>query len=637
MEYRTLPGTDMQLPRLVLGTMTFGAQVDREAAGTMVDSCRDAGITMFDTANSYNAGASERILGEIVAPFRADVLIASKVFNPTGDGSNYRGLRRPAIEEALEATLRRLGTDYLDLYYLHAPDRDTPIEETLGAMADAVTAGKVRQVGVSNYAAWQIAEIWCLSERHGWPTVSASQPVYNLLARRVEDEYAAGSARYGLHNVVYNPLAGGLLSGKYTDPRRPQEGGRFASDLGPMYRERYWNDQQFAAVDALREIAGDAGLTLLELAFRWLLAARSSAASCSVSRARTSCPRTSRLPPGRPCRQMWSRPATRSGRRCEGRRRSTTASCAPARRSDSCVHVPTVQPWQEKGGMTMKLMRVGSVGQERPAVLHQGRVLDVSAHVEDFSPAFFSSDGISRLRQVVEERASELPEVDLARERIGAPISRPYKVVCAGLNYADHARESGMDVPSEPVIFFKASNTVVGPNDTVLLPRGGEKTDWEVELGVVIGREARYLQDESAAVDAIAGYCVSNDVSERAFQLERGGQWVKGKSCETFNPLGPWLVTPDEVGDPQSLDLSLRLNGKIVQKGSTTTMVFRAAYLVWYLSQFMVLEPGDLINTGTPPGVGMGMTPQRFLRDGDEMELTITGLGVQRQVCRSAP
>jgi len=193
--------------------------------------------------------------------------------------------------------------------------------------------------------------------------------------------------------------------------------------------------------------------------------------------------------------------------------------------------------------MTMKLMRVGSVGQERPAVLHQGRVLDVSAHVEDVSPAFFASDGISRLRQVVEERASELPGVDLARERIGAPISRPYKVVCAGLNYADHARESGMDVPSEPVIFFKASSTVVGPNDTVLLPRGGEKTDWEVELGVVIGRGARYLQDESAAVDAIAGYCVSNDVSERAFQLERGGQWVKGKSCETFNPLGHWLVT----------------------------------------------------------------------------------------------
>ena len=217
-------------------------------------------------------GASERIVGEIVAPFRADVLIACKVFNPTGDGSSYRGLRRPAIKEALDATLRRLGTDYLDLYYLHAPDWDTPIEEeTLGAMADAVTAGKVRQVGVSNYAAWQIAEIRCLSERHGWPTVSASQPMYNLLARRVEDEYTACSARYGLHNVVYNPLAGGLLSGKHIDPRRPQEGGRFASDLGPMYRERYWNDQQFAAVNALREIAGGAGLTLLELTFRWLL------------------------------------------------------------------------------------------------------------------------------------------------------------------------------------------------------------------------------------------------------------------------------------------------------------------------------------------------------------------------------
>ena len=286
--------------------------------------------------------------------------------------------------------------------------------------------------------------------------------------------------------------------------------------------------------------------------------------------------------------------------------------------------------------MTMKLMRVGSVGKERPAVLHDGRVLDVSAHVEDFTPAFFDSDGISRLRQVVDLHATELPKVDLADERVGAPIARPHKVVCAGLNYADHAQESGMEVPTEPVIFFKASSTVVGPNDTVLLPRGGEKTDWEVELGVVIGHEARYLRDEDAAVDVIAGYCVSNDVSERAFQLERGGQWVKGKSCETFNPVGPWLVTLDEVGDPQSLDLSLRLNGETVQKGSTTTMVFPAAYLVWYLSQFMVLEPGDLINTGTPPGVGMGMTPQRFLRDGDEMELTITGLGVQHQVCRPA-
>ena len=271
MEYRTLPGTDLRLPRLVLGTMTFGAQVDREVAGTMVDRCRDEGITMFDTANSYNAGASEQILGEIVAPFRADVLIASKVFNPVGDGSSYRGLREPAIKEALEATLRRLGTDYLDLYYLHSPDRDAPIDETLGAMAEAVTAGKVRHVGVSNYAAWQIAEIRGLSERHGWPTISASQLMYNLLARRVEDEYATASARYGLHNIVYNPLAGGLLTGKHTDLHFPEEGGRFGSDMGPMYRARYWNDQQFAAIDSLRGVAEGFGLSLLELAFRWLL------------------------------------------------------------------------------------------------------------------------------------------------------------------------------------------------------------------------------------------------------------------------------------------------------------------------------------------------------------------------------
>lgn len=226
---------------------------------------------MFDTANSYNAGMSEQMLGEVVAPFRQDVLIASKVFNPTGDGSGYRGLKPVAIRQSLEATLRRLGTDYLDVYYLHAPDVDTPIEETLGAMAEAVTAGQVRHVAVSNYAAWQIAEIRCLSERHGWPSVLVSQPMYNMLARRVEDEYAVFSARYRMHNVVYNPLAGGLLTGKHTDPGRPEKGGRFAAELGPMYRERYWNDQQFAAVDALRRVADDAGLGLLSLAFRWLL------------------------------------------------------------------------------------------------------------------------------------------------------------------------------------------------------------------------------------------------------------------------------------------------------------------------------------------------------------------------------
>lgn len=271
MEYRTPPGTDLAVPRLVLGTMTFGAQVDRAGAATMVERCLEAGVTMFDTANSYTGGASEELLGQAVAGVRGEVLIASKVFNRTGDGPDDHGLRRPAIERALEATLRRLGTDHLDLYYLHAPDRETPIEETLEAMASAVAAGKVRAVGMSNYAAWQLAEVRCLTERHGWPAVHVSQPLYNLLSRRVEDEYAEFSARYSMHNIVYNPLAGGLLSGKHRDPEQPEAGGRFASDLGPMYRERYWNQAQFAAVEALGTIAADAGLTLVELAFRWLL------------------------------------------------------------------------------------------------------------------------------------------------------------------------------------------------------------------------------------------------------------------------------------------------------------------------------------------------------------------------------
>ncbi len=271
MDYRTPAGTDLAVPRLVLGTMTFGAQVDRTTAATMVARCREAGITMFDTANSYGAGVSEQILGEVVAPFRDEVLIASKVFNRMGDGPDDAGLRRPAVHKALDATLRRLGTDHLDLYYLHAPDPQAPVEETLEAMAEAVAAGKVRYIGMSNYAAWQVAEARCLSEQRGWPAVHVSQPLYNLLSRRIEDEYAAFSDRYAMHNIVYNPLAGGLLSGKHTDPGRPEPGGRFAADLGPMYRDRYWNPAQFDAVDALRKVAADAGLTLVELAFRWLL------------------------------------------------------------------------------------------------------------------------------------------------------------------------------------------------------------------------------------------------------------------------------------------------------------------------------------------------------------------------------
>lgn len=271
MEYRTPPGTDLSVSRLVLGTMTFGGQVDQATATTMVARCRDAGITMFDTANAYGAGASEQLLGAAVAPFRDQVQIASKVFNPMGEGPDDRGLSRPAVEKALEATLRRLDTDYLDLYYLHAPDRGVPLEETLGAMSDAVAAGKVRHVGMSNYAAWQMAEARCLGERHGWPTVRVSQPLYNLLSRRVEDEYAEFADRAGLHDIVYNPLAGGLLTGKHTDPGRPEPGGRFGAQMGEMYRGRYWNAAQFEAVGALRAVAGQAGLTLVELAFRWLL------------------------------------------------------------------------------------------------------------------------------------------------------------------------------------------------------------------------------------------------------------------------------------------------------------------------------------------------------------------------------
>jgi len=282
----------------------------------------------------------------------------------------------------------------------------------------------------------------------------------------------------------------------------------------------------------------------------------------------------------------------------------------------------------------MKLMRVGEAGKERPALLlADGRVADVSAQVRDYDSAFFESGGLARLRELAVDR---LPTIDMKGKRTGAPVARPYKVLGIGLNYADHAKESGMPIPPEPVVFMKATNTVVGPYDDVLIPRGSLKTDWEVELGVVIGRTARYLADPGAAAACIAGYCVSNDVSERAFQLERGGQWDKGKSCETFNPLGPWLVTADEVPDPQALDLSLDVNGTREQTGNTRTMIFGVNHLVWYLSQLMVLEAGDVITTGTPPGVGLGKKPPRYLKAGDVMELTVQGLGCQRQTCRQA-
>ncbi len=284
----------------------------------------------------------------------------------------------------------------------------------------------------------------------------------------------------------------------------------------------------------------------------------------------------------------------------------------------------------------MKLLRMGPVGQERPVLLTvDGVVYDaISVAPDDYGPTFLAGGGLARLESAL--AAGDLPPTDIAGQRLGAPITRPGKIVCIGLNYVDHAAEVGMELPKEPVVFFKAPNAVGGPDDDVLLPIGGYKTDWEVELGVVIGSQARYLEDLDAAAAAIAGYCVSNDVSERAFQLERGGQWVKGKSCETFNPLGPWLVTADEIKETGALAIWLEVNGERVQDGSTSNMVFGVAHLVWYLSQFMVLEPGDLINTGTPAGVGLGFDPPRYLEEGDVMELGIDGLGSQRQVCRRA-
>jgi 2-keto-4-pentenoate hydratase/2-oxohepta-3-ene-1,7-dioic acid hydratase in catechol pathway len=283
----------------------------------------------------------------------------------------------------------------------------------------------------------------------------------------------------------------------------------------------------------------------------------------------------------------------------------------------------------------VKLLRVGSPGAERPAVLVNATIRDVSGEVDDYDGAFFASGGVDRLRSIV-VTADSLPAVDPGR-RVGPPIRRPGKVVCIGLNYADHAAESGAPLPAEPVVFMKDPSTVIGPNDDVRIPRSSTKTDWEVELGVVIGATARYLDRVEDAAAVIAGYCVSHDVSERHFQLERGGQWDKGKSCETFNPLGPWLVTADEVPDPQQLGLSLRVNGEQRQNGNTSNMIFAVHEVVHYLSQFMVLEPGDVVNTGTPAGVGMGMDPATYLREGDVVELAVDGLGEQRQTFVRAP
>ncbi len=276
----------------------------------------------------------------------------------------------------------------------------------------------------------------------------------------------------------------------------------------------------------------------------------------------------------------------------------------------------------------MRLLRLGPVGHEKPAVLvDDTSYIDVSDVVTDFDEAFFASGRIAELPALIAGRAAQ----PIGAQRIGSPIARPHQILCIGLNYSDHAAESGMAVPTEPILFTKSPNTIQGPDDDVVVPVGSEKTDWEVELGIVIGSRAYRLADEAAAEKAIAGYTVVNDVSERAWQLERGGQWSKGKSAPTFNPCGPWLVTPDEVGDVNALSMYLDVDGARRQTGSTATMIFGPAFLVHYLSQFMQLEPGDLINTGTPPGVGLGMTPPTYLRGGETIELGIERLGVQRQ------
>jgi 2-keto-4-pentenoate hydratase/2-oxohepta-3-ene-1,7-dioic acid hydratase in catechol pathway len=281
----------------------------------------------------------------------------------------------------------------------------------------------------------------------------------------------------------------------------------------------------------------------------------------------------------------------------------------------------------------MKLMRIGPRGSERPAVwLDATTYIDMSDVVVDFDEAFFASGGIDRIRPIVHERATTRVNAHaIAGSRIGAPFARPHQILCIGLNYRDHAAETGQPVPDEPILFTKSPNTLIGPEDDVRIPRGALKTDWEVELGIVIGRRASYLESAADARDAIAGFCVVNDVSERSFQMERNGQWSKGKSAETFNPAGPWLVTPDEVHDVMSLNMWLDVNGVRRQTGTTSRMIFDPYFLVQYLSQFLVMEPGDLINTGTPPGVGMGFSPPVWLRPGDVIELGIEGLGTQRQ------
>ena len=280
----------------------------------------------------------------------------------------------------------------------------------------------------------------------------------------------------------------------------------------------------------------------------------------------------------------------------------------------------------------MKLLRHGDFGQEKPGIIDQdGKIRDLSKHISDINGNTISSDGLKKISAIDLSSLPIIPD----NTRLGACVGSVGKFLCIGLNYSDHAAESGLPVPSEPILFSKATSAIVGPNDNVEIPRNSSETEWEVELGIIIGKKAKYI-DENSAQDYIAGYCVINDVSERAFQIKREGQWTKGKSCDTFGPTGPYLVTKDEVSDVQNLTMFLDVNGKRMQDGSTNTMIFSVNHIVYYLSQFMSLHPGDIIATGTPPGVGMGMKPSLYLKSGDVMKLGIEGLGEQSQTCIQA-
>ena len=277
----------------------------------------------------------------------------------------------------------------------------------------------------------------------------------------------------------------------------------------------------------------------------------------------------------------------------------------------------------------MKLIRFGEFGKEKPGVHINGTNYDVSGFIKDYDELFFTNDGLTNLASIINQNADALPKVP-ENIRIGSPIARPSKIVCIGLNYAKHAKETGAAIPKEPIIFMKSTTSLVGPNDEIIIPKNSTKTDWEVELAFVMGKKASYVEVDEA-MDYIAGYALHNDVSEREFQLERGGTWDKGKGCDTFAPIGPWMVTKDEIKDPHNLRLWLSVNGKIMQDGNTDDLIFNIPYLVSYISQFMTLLPGDIVSTGTPAGVGLGFTPNIFLQSGDIVELGIDGLGTSIQ------